>query len=272
MSVIIINPYVFTFDPDVQAWLDRGTALGYVLPSTTVQIALSDFVKSLKLNGLFTRMKTGYIMHAGSAQMGTLNLRNPLTYQSTLVNSPTFSEGNGMKSNGTTSYIDQPFKSNEYAGIESDLTGIQYISESSTVNAGMVSSGFGINAAGSLFWLIRPLLNATSSDFWHYSASTSFANTNHKSLYVLTRPAAGSQVIYNNGVKTTGAVAANVPNISINRFILAANGATANGGLTPANYYTKFVAADFLFDRFSDTDESNFRTPFNTYKTAAGLP
>ncbi|MBW3546236.1 MAG: hypothetical protein KY428_11675, partial [Bacteroidetes bacterium] len=115
--MFLINPYSFvTIDADVQAWLDRGTVLGYTLPSASVQTALSDFVKTLKADGLFTRMKTGYILHAGSAQMGTLNLKAPLTYQTTLVNSPIFSEGNGMKSNGTSSYIDQPFKSNEYAG------------------------------------------------------------------------------------------------------------------------------------------------------------
>lgn len=271
MSIVIVDPYVFSFDPDVRAWLNRGTALGYTLPSSTVQNALSDFIKSLKTNGLFTRMKTGYIMHAGSSQMGTLNLKNPLTYQTTLVNSPTFSEGNGMKSNGTTSYIDQPFKSNEFVGIQSNLTVINYVSESNNTTTGISTNGF-LTKAGQYFAL-NPLHTTTEGRYFHYGPSPwlPFSNTNHKGLYIGTHSSPNTS-IYKDGIKTTAAQTPEAPTNSINRLILAYNDSATDGAIAPANFYTAFVSVDFLFDSFTDADESNFRTAFNTYKTAVALP
>lgn len=270
--MFIINPYSFVgLDADVKAWLDRGAALGYVLPSTTVQNALSDFVKSLKTNGLFTRMKTGYIMHAGSSQMGTLNLKNPLTYQTTLVNSPTFSEGNGMKSNGTSSYIDQPFKSNEFTGIESNLTVINYVSESNNTTTAISVNGF--LTKPSQYFALNPLHNLTQGVYFNYKASPwlTFSNNNHKGLYIGTYLNTNASM-YKDGVKTTDAQVPEPPTTSVNRFILAYNDSATNGGVSPLNFYTVFVSLDFLFDSFSDTDESNFRTAFNTYKSAVNLP
>lgn len=64
---------------------------------------------------------------------------------------------------------------------------------------------------------------------------------------------------------TATTIAPVAPNLSINRFILSFNSAGTANGTTPATFYTKAIAADFLFNRFNDTDESNFRTGFNTY-------
>lgn len=277
--MFIINPYQFgavappsSLHPKVQAWLDRGTALGYTLPSVTVQNALSDFFNSLDSNGLTPRMKTGYILHAGSAQMATLNLNAPLTYQTTLVNSPIFSEGNGMKSNGTTSYINQPFKSNEFAGIESNLTAIQYISESSTISGLLGSHGFKVTTGR--YMLLYPFKTATTGEARHYindSAALVFPSTDHKGLYVQCNDTSSRNVMYKNGVKyiNTGTIAA--PTTSQNRLILAINDNDTTG-VTPVQFYTNYIATDFLFDRVTDTDELNFRTAFNTYKSAVALP
>lgn len=258
---------------EVSAWLAKGTTEGYTIPGSTVQNALGVFVTSLKADGLFTRMKTGYIMHAGSAQMGTLNLKDPDTYQTSLVNSPTFSEGNGMKSNGTTSYINQPFKSNEYAGIESDLTVIQYISESSTTFGDLASHGFRTQELSpGRYFLITPLKTATTGQVFgfHEGVGPSFSSVNHKGLYVF-RNNGTQDITYKDGTKTVNAFTSVAPVLSQNRLILAFNNDTGTG-VTPAQFYTKYIAADFLFDAFDDTDELNFRTAFNTYKTAVGLP
>lgn len=251
------------FDSDYTTWLNRLTALGYTKPSLLIQSAQSNFFISLKGYGLFSRMKTGYFLHAGSAEAGTVNLKNPLTYQSTLVNSPTFSEGNGMKSNGTTSYINQPFKSDEYAGIENDITSVNYVSESNvTFASGSVA---GCLTSPSKSFTLQPFKDANGYAY-HFSLAQGFANNNHKGLYCVAR-AAASFSIYLNGVKTTFAIATEAPTVSINRYILGYN----NNG-TIALLYNKFVACDFLFNAFTDADELNFRTAFDTYKTAVGLP
>lgn len=253
---------------EITAWLAKGTAEAYTLPSATIQNALHAFMDDLGAS-LVSRMKTGYIMHAGSKEMGTLNLKDPLTYQTSLVNSPTFSEGNGMKSNGTTSYINQPFKSNEYAGIESDLTSISYVSEASIdVNS---TSVYGVvtTSGGANFNILRPVSGVNVGSMFHHSTVTSFSNSQHKGLYVMTYDGINN-VVYKDGVKSTVAVSPVASNLAINRFILCRNGGASGG--TPLDFYSLFVAIDFLFDRFSDADELAFRTAFNTYKTAVGLP
>lgn len=268
----LINPVInrVIFDDDYQAWLDAITTNGDTLPLDNIQLAQNQLVLDLKTDGLWTRMKTGYLLHSGSAGAGRVNLKNPATYQSTLVNSPSFSEGNGIRSNGTSSYINQPFKSDEYAGIESDLTAVTYVSESSTDQTLMLLFGMNTRSSSGVFGIIP---NWTSGDaFYHYQGSgSSFTNTDHRGLYVLTHDGTQS-VIYKDGTKTAATVTPVAPNISINRLILARNNHTSSGGVTPIQFYNKYVAYDFLFDRFSDTDESTLRGILDTYKTSTGLP
>lgn len=258
------------YDVDYDAYIVKATSLGYTKPSVVIQRAQNQFVRDLKTAGLWARMKTGYFLHSGSVEMGTINLKNPNTYQSTLVNSPSFSEGNGTKSNGTTSYINQPFKSQEYAGIQSDLTFVQYISESSTSASVIASHGFTVATA--TYMLLYPLqASAVLGRTYNFDGvSTTFSSTDHRGLYIH-RNTGTTATIWKNGTKTTSALAAVTPTRSQNRLILAVNIDLGNN-VTPTQWYTIYVAVDFLFDGFSDADELAFRTAFNTYKTSTSLP
>src|SRR3546814_10498195 len=105
---------------------------------------------ALKAGGYWNDIHRFHILHAGDTLLGRRNLVNPTdTHRTTISGTLLFSEGNGSKSNGT-SYINQPFKSDEYVGIESDLIVIQYISESSATAATIASHGYMVNSSGAL--------------------------------------------------------------------------------------------------------------------------
>lgn len=235
-------------------------------PSGAVKAAQNTFVIALRQAGLLSRGKCGYFFHAGSINSAKINLFTPGTFNLTApAGDPTFSEGNGCKSNGTTTYFSNPFKTDQYAGIESNITVAIYISESDTTSSGaLIAHGAQTTAAGATIEL-RPVITGNAR-FNNYSAANSNAvNSNHKALFVHTVDAS-NQYMYVNGTKTTIASAPVAPNQSRSSVILAAD----IGGIT--GFYTKFVAAFFIFDRFTDADELAFRTAWNTYKTAAGVP
>ena len=51
----------FAFDPDYQAVLDRGTTLGYTLPSSAQQILQNAVVVSLKADGVWSKLDLFYV-------------------------------------------------------------------------------------------------------------------------------------------------------------------------------------------------------------------
>jgi hypothetical protein len=256
----------------VSLWLSQGIADGGTSPTPSNINALSTFMNTLDLAGLGpsgSRMKTGNILHTGSKQFCLLNLKDVSNHKLVESGTVTFSEGNGCRS-ASSSYFEQPFTTDEYAGIQSNLTAINYVSESSTAFSGSKAlHGFRSDAAR-IFTTV-PLNTSTLGQGYHFTAGATFPSTNHRGLYVLTRSGA-NLITYKDGSKTSIAFAANVPAYNgFNRYILAYNN---NNGVTPAAaaFYPHYVAIDFLYDGFTDADELAFRTAFNTYKTAVGLP
>lgn len=234
----------------------------------TVKTAQNAFCVSLQASGLLSRMKAGYFFHAGGVGNAKINLANPATYTLTSpAGDPTFSEGNGCASNGSTYFLN-PFKTNEYAGIETNHAFCIYVSQSDTTSSGaLILHGATIKTTTLESIEIRPLItgNVRFNNWSAVNSNATNGTSNHKHLYVQTVDSS-NQYMYVDGTKTTVASAPVAGNISTGIPILAAN----MGGIT--GFYTKNVACYFIFDKFTDTDESNFRTAFNTYKTAVGLP
>ena len=255
----------------VNAWLAQGLTDGGESPSAEILTALSAFMTSLDASGLGpsgSRMKTMNIMHTGSKEFVKLNLKNVSTFKYVESGTVTFSEGNGCKS-ASSSYFEHPFKSDQYAGIETDLTEINYISESDTTSVNDIVAG--CTPALSRFELLRPKSGVANGAYSHYdNALTVFTSANHKGLFIRTY-AGGNKVVYRDGVKTSTAVTPTAPTVSQSRLVLAFNG-NAGSGITATSHYTRFVALDALYDSFSDADELAFRNAFNTYKTAVSLP
>ena len=98
----MIHKLTFAYDPDFQAWLDRGTTLGYTLPSDAQKLSINDFFIGLKADGLWSKFDILYWFAIdGSSDMATLNLKSPTTHQIT-VTTTTFVTNQGFKiqSNG----------------------------------------------------------------------------------------------------------------------------------------------------------------------------
>lgn len=262
-----------SYDSDYQAWLTAGTAAGYTLPPNNVKTAQSNFLTALKAyTTMYAKLVTLRFMHSGSVGMATLNVLNAATEVATLSGTaPTFSEGNGVRSNGTSSYIIDSIAANEWAGIEDDITVIQYISESSTAFAtNKDSHGFATDATTKSFRL-TPLWSAAAGLKGGYNSATiGFLSDNHKALYIHT--VSPTQAIsYRDGVKDTDANTSDAPTISNPRLILARNN-NGGAGVSPINYYPHYVAIDAVGHLFTDQDAADFRTAFLAYQTAVGLP
>lgn len=100
-----------SFDADYQAILNKATALGYTLPSASVQAKQNTLLTSMKANGVWAKLDVFYVFAVdnNASAFATLNWKNPNANQSTLVSSPTFVNNGGFQGNGTSSYIDTNF-------------------------------------------------------------------------------------------------------------------------------------------------------------------
>ncbi len=235
-------------------------------PSATIKTAQNNFTATLRTNGLLARMKIGHFFHAGSAGTAKFNLVNPSTYKLTApAGDPTFSEGNGCKSSGTT-YFSTPFTTTEYAGIQANITFAFYVSESSTTSSSLLRThGAVAKVAGDTINFF-PILGGNCLWNTYTTVNGSVANANHKHLYVQTVDAS-NHYVYIDGVKATSTADPAVPDATRSFFILGEN---VSGALTAP--YTLYEACFFIFDKFLDADELAFRNAWTTYKTAAGLP
>lgn len=260
-----------SYDSDYQAWLTAGQNAGYTLPPVAARTAQSNFVTALKAySSMYAKLVTLRFMHSGSAQMATLNVINAATHVGTIVPTLTFLEGSGIKS-ASNSYLRDTIVANQWAGIETDLTVIQYISESNTTaSTTLVSHGFRVTAATANNFRLVPLYNSTTAVKGSYNTATvGFPSTDHKGLYIHTLSPT-SAISYKDGSKDTDANTPVAPDIAQPRAILAQNN---NGGTgwSPTNFYTIYVALDAVGHLFTDQDAADFRTAFLAYKAAVGL-
>lgn len=247
-------------DADYSAYVDAVELAGAEL-SDEIKLAQNAFVIELKNDGQWNRMKWGYFFFAGNLAACKVNLKNPATYA--LTGTPVFDAGMGVRSNRYSSYLNQPFKSDEYVGLHTDLTVVQYIAEDNT--EALAAFSHGMQTVGSTRAFGMQPYNTTLLGYkYHGTASIDATTTsNHRGLYVITYDGTNA-VWYKDGVKDSDAATPDVATKSINRFILSVNTGATNGAATPTTYYDKAIALDFGFDRFNDADETAFRSNFTT--------
>jgi hypothetical protein len=89
----------FAYDSDYQDILDRGTALGYALPSDSQKIIQNNLVLSLKAGGIWDKLDVFYVFATGTGAttaFASLNWKTPTLYQATINNPLTFATNNGL--------------------------------------------------------------------------------------------------------------------------------------------------------------------------------
>jgi hypothetical protein len=96
-----------TFEAEYQALLDRAATLGYQVPSAFCQYMQNLAIKRLKAAGTWSKMDVlyHYSNDCTDSNFATLNWKNPSAFQCTLVNAPVWERYQGLRTNGTSSYI-----------------------------------------------------------------------------------------------------------------------------------------------------------------------
>lgn len=95
------------FDADYQAILDKGTALGYTLPSSGQQSLQNALVLALKDAGIWSGLDVFYVFATdGDSDFATLNWTDPDSFQVTKNNSPTFTADSGFNGDGVSAFLD----------------------------------------------------------------------------------------------------------------------------------------------------------------------
>ena len=98
------------FDADYQAVLDQASSLGYTAPSASQQTLQNTLITDLKTAGVWDKLDLFYVFATdGDSDYATLNWKSPASFQTTKVNSPTFTANQGFKGDSSSAYIDTNF-------------------------------------------------------------------------------------------------------------------------------------------------------------------
>lgn len=262
------------FHPEFQAWLNKGSALGYTLPSTGQRILLNDYCGCLKTAGAFTEFDFHYIpANDGSSEMGTINFVDPDNYQLTLVNSPPWVSNVGWDWN-STGYANTHFSPlNDGVNFtQNDASFGGYFASGDGLSGGAYNAGCSDNADGITNGIILLINNNTSSgrisgrinDNTTEIGSSGGVVTGFKFLKRLGTSGNRKFSFYNGAVTTSWTTVSTTPPAS--EFFIN----TSNGNGTPKtsarNTTSMFFACSAL-----DGLESAFYDCWTTYKTAIGL-
>jgi hypothetical protein len=248
---------VAAFDADYQAILDKGTSLGYTLPTDSVKLKQNTLLTSMKADGVWAKLDVFYVFaQDGSAEFATLNWKNPSANQSTLSSPtpPTFVTNGGFQGNGVDSYIDTNFNP-ATQGVQYTLNNAsRYFFTHAISGSGRFDGnnlGVGTNSilrASSTFQRINSGASgnlATSFDFT--------ATVNAKSIH---RTSSTNVTLFN---ETTGAstTQTSVAVQSANQFVL-------RSGTT----YAAHTCAAYAMGASMIAENTNFVTDWNTYKNS----
>jgi hypothetical protein len=270
-SLLSSSQGVYTPSVELQAWMDQVTTDGGSLPSLAVQEAIDELLAtSLESGTILSRMKTGNFHFFGNSLTWRRNIKDPATFRYTISGTLTFTDGFGVKSDGS-SFIVHPFKTDQYAGIESDLFCIQYISEDATFTS-TFSHGVRTRSDINSGFRLQPF-NISNSGLVgnHQTLNQAYTNSSKKGLYIHGNNGT-HDIMWKDGVKTSTARVPEAPNLTNDRSILAHNSRSSNGAALGVSAMTDAsLAAHFLFDKFSDTDASLFKTAWDAFRVSVGL-
>lgn len=276
-SDILVKP---NYNSEYQSVLTAAALESVQTPNESQNDAINDLIRELKENDFLSITEALNVYGFGSIQFGTFNLVNPNTLRHTSPDISSVQFGSmGIKSAGSgNSYMNTNYAVNKRAGIEGAFTTIIYVSENSNegLNERVYGSRCGISGSASQKTLI-PYISGGSfgSRFSYENSGSSFINSNHKGLYIITRNGA-SEIVYKdydgiNGVKHSRSVTPIVPTLSNNELFLAYNSHTG-GGVDPQSHYTKWTSCICrLNTNISDDDAIKWKSIWDTFRTTVGI-
>jgi hypothetical protein len=249
-------------EPEYVTLLNRAIALGYTRPSAAQQVKQNQLIRSLKSEGIWTLLDVFYVYaNDGSKEFATLNWKSPSTFQSTMVNSPSWTGTLGFTSNGTSSYINTNWNPSTN-GVNFTLNNAAIIIH---VNGtGSASSGVDMGANGAS-GVGRVKLNARRTDNTYLAeinvstVVTGGATTNALGFFQLRRIASNSYAVFKNGSSQFTSSQASTVMTTSNFYV---GGLNSNG--TPANLNNR-AASCFGAGASLSGLENTLYTVWNTY-------
>jgi hypothetical protein len=249
-----------TFDSDAQAFFDRVTTAGGTLTTTEKQ-AVNQLVITMKADGTWGPCKVIYPMVGASAAACAQNLKSS-SFTGTFSSGWTFAS-TGATPNGTSAYMDTNFNMlTDYISTSNASIGA-YIR--TNTGSGTYDMGAGDNIPVSNGMLIMPTLGGTF--YGTAMGGLMFeSNTNAQGFYCMNRDG-GSQYMYKRG------------NITINKSAVSAVGSISSltiyigsSNSSQANYKfsDKETAFNFIGDKLTQTEVSNFYTAVQAFQTTLG--
>lgn len=238
-----------SIDADYQAVLDFAAANAITAPSDFENIYFSNLIKQLKSVGFWTRCKTANIYGYGSTAFGTINLKNPNTYRHVETGTVTYAQRRGIKSASSANRINSGFKTNEYAGIENDLTTFCYISENGTLTLNQVIFGSytTLGAATNRYTM------QLGSRFQYEATADTYRQGPANGTRIMTVDATNTLSVFSrDGLAGTTAATIVAPTLNNDMLILSNNTATTQGAVTAGgNSCAKYFQAILRFDKMT---------------------
>jgi hypothetical protein len=245
---------VASFDTDYQAILNRGTALGYALPTDGVKLKQNTLLTSIKADGIWAKLDVFYVFaQDGGAEFATLNWKNPSANQSTLSPTPpAFVTNGGFQGNGVDSYIDTNYNP--------ATQGVQYTLNNASryffTHAIGAATRFDGNSGSGLNTMIRASnasqrINSSTNDLAIAFDFTAVANT--KSIH---RTSSTDVTLFN---ETTGTSTTQTS---------ASISSRTQWILRSAAFYGSHTCAAYAMGASLVAENTNFVTDWNTYKNS----
>ena len=254
ISSIIQGQYASSNDPDAQAFINAAGITG-----TTQQSAINTIVISLKANNIWTKLDAIYPMVGGTATTHKFNLKNPAdtnaAYRLNFVGGWTHS-ANGALPNGTNAYADTFWLSSQQ-----NSASLSFYSR--TNSDGLVHEyGSGI---GPLTYLIIRYNNLTYAAV-NSSSDNTFANTDSRGFYLMSRTASNAVKVYKNASAVITASTAST-GIAPYNMIISAWRIDPN---TISRYSNRECAFATLGTGLNDAESANLYTAIQAFQTTLG--
>ena len=261
ISTIIQAQSASSIDGDAQAFFDRVTAAGGTL-SQTEKDAVNTLTLNLKLNNIWSQLKTIYPMVGSSAASCAQNLKSS-SFTATFSSGWVFTSLSANP-NGTSAFMNTGFntstnlvKTSAHLSIyvrNNSSSGTPYEMGNAT-NAGMTIDD-------TIFQLRYSNNNAYFAIADNGLYTTNISSTNSQGFWCGTR-ISNLQFIYKNGSQITSNTAT-LGNLANNNLYIGA----ANAGGTAGFFSNKEIAFASIGDELSLTQVANFYTAVQAFQTS----
>ncbi len=215
-------------DSDYTALLARGTALGYTLPSASLQTKQNTLVLALKAAGVWSLIDVLYFFknnNAGLANFSLLNWKTPSSFACSSGVPPTYGV-NGYTGNGSTQFLTTNWtpKTNGVNFALADCSLFGYQTENVT---GLYALWGGAEALGLNLIRFYPL-NVGLFIYGVNGAAANAANANGSGFWQTKRTSLSAGALFRNGSSVNSDAAAELDRPTATVSLLAYNVAGTN--------------------------------------------